>query len=119
MRFLVTNIGHEEIVLGYPWLSTFEPQFDWTHVVIHEEALLIVIWSVNPRVPGKDLIIAKTKSQETEYIQVLHDHTLKATTATDLAIAAQQYQTKATILPEYQEYKKVFSEEESKQFPPK
>jgi len=43
MCFLITNIRHEDIVLGYPWLSTFEPQFDWTHAVIHEEALPVVI----------------------------------------------------------------------------
>ncbi len=30
MRFLITNIRNEDVVLGYPWLSTFEPQFDWT-----------------------------------------------------------------------------------------
>ncbi len=48
MHFLVTNIGHEDIVLGYPWLSTFEPQFNWTHAVIHEEALPVVIRSINP-----------------------------------------------------------------------
>ena len=29
MRFLVTNIGHEDILLGYPWLATFEPKFRW------------------------------------------------------------------------------------------
>ena len=25
MRFLMTNIGNEDILLGYPWLATFEP----------------------------------------------------------------------------------------------
>ncbi len=34
LRFLVTNIGNEDIVLGYPWLATFEPQFNWTNAVI-------------------------------------------------------------------------------------
>jgi len=48
MQFLITNIRNEDIVLGYPWLSTFEPQFNWTHVVINEQALPIVIQSVNP-----------------------------------------------------------------------
>jgi len=43
MCFLITNIGNKDIVLGYPWLSTFEPQFDWTHTVIHEGALPVVI----------------------------------------------------------------------------
>ncbi len=50
---------------------------------------------------------------------MIREHTIRATTATDLAIAAQQYATKTTIPPEYQEYTKVFSEEESKQYPPK
>ena len=25
MRFLVTNLGGEDIILGYPWLAMFEP----------------------------------------------------------------------------------------------
>ncbi len=118
IRFLVTNIGQEDIVLGYPWLSTFEPQFNWTNVVIHKGALPIVIRSVNPRVPGKEPIIAKAHSA-LEYIQVLREHTLKATTSTDLAIVAQQYQKKANIPAEYQKYQRVFSKEESKRYPPK
>ena len=39
--------------------------------------------------------------------------------ATKLAVAAQQYTTKATVPSEYKAYEKVFSEEESKQYPPK
>jgi len=118
LRFLVTNIGNEDIVLGYPWLATFEPQFNWADVVIHETALPIVIRSVNPRIPGEEPIIAKTNTQE-EYIRVIQDHTIKATMATDLAIAAQQYQKAVTVPKEYQKYHKVFSEEESKWYPPK
>ena len=30
MRFLVTDIGNEDILLGYPWLATFEPKFGVT-----------------------------------------------------------------------------------------
>ena len=29
MRFLVTDLGGEVLILGYPWLSTFEPKFRW------------------------------------------------------------------------------------------
>ena len=118
IHFLVTNIGHEDMVFGYPWLSTFEPQFNWTHAIIHEKALPIILQSVNPQLPGKDLIIAKANTQE-EYTQFLQETTIKATTATDLAIAAQQYQSKAMVPKEYQKYAKVFSKEESKQYPPK
>ena len=29
MRFLVTDLGDENLILGYPWLSTFKPIFGW------------------------------------------------------------------------------------------
>jgi hypothetical protein len=29
MRFLVSDIGREDAILGYPWLATFEPHFSW------------------------------------------------------------------------------------------
>src|SRR6266702_283820 len=50
---------------------------------------------------------------------MIREHTINATTAMDRAVAAQQYTTKATIPPEYKAYAKVFSEEESKRYPPK
>ena len=27
MRFLITDLGSEDLILGYPWLATFEPGF--------------------------------------------------------------------------------------------
>jgi len=58
IQFLVTNIGNEDIILGYPWMAAFEPQFTWKHGVINEKELPIVLRSVNPFIPGKDPIIA-------------------------------------------------------------
>ena len=26
----MTGLGNEDLILGYPWLSMFEPQFNWT-----------------------------------------------------------------------------------------
>jgi len=118
IRFLVTNIGNKDIVVGYPWLSTFEPQFNWTQATIHEKALPIIIRLVNPQILSKDLIIAKANAQE-EYVRFLQETAIKATMATDLAIAAQQYKSKAIVPKEYQKYAKVFSEEESKRYLPK
>jgi hypothetical protein len=48
MQFLVTDIGHEEILLGYPWLATFEPRFKWRSAVVDEHILPIIISSINP-----------------------------------------------------------------------
>jgi len=95
MRFLVTNIGNEDIVLGYPWLATFEPQFDWTNAVINEQALPVVLQSVNPRIPGQDPIIGGTTTSGAK---------IKATNAMDLAIAAQQYTKSTTVPKKYQQY---------------
>ncbi len=118
IRFLIINIGNEDIVLGYPWLAMFELQFDWTHAVINEQALLpIVIQSVNPQIPGKDLIIAGTKTEESR-TQKLQELSIRATTATDLAIKARQYTKSVAIPNEYQQFAKIFSEEGSKHYPP-
>jgi hypothetical protein len=50
MRFLITDIGSEDILLGYPWLASFEPRFNWRSAVIDERVLPVVISSINPRI---------------------------------------------------------------------
>jgi hypothetical protein len=50
MRFLITDIGREEILLGYPWLATFEPKFDWRSTTISPQFMLVIISSINPRI---------------------------------------------------------------------
>jgi hypothetical protein len=50
MRFLITNIGREEILLGYPWLATFEPKFDWKSAKIEPWFVPVIISSVNPQI---------------------------------------------------------------------
>src|SRR6266702_1980057 len=112
IQFLVTNIGNEDIILGYPWMAAFEPQFSRDGRVINEKALPIILWSVNPSIPGKDPIIARIKGSG-------DDCHLQATTATELAIKAQQYMQKVEVLREYQQFAKLFSEEESKRYPSK
>src|SRR6266571_277234 len=112
MQFLVTNIGNEDIILGYPWMAAFEPQFVWKNGVINEKELPIILQSVNPFTPGKDLIIARCKGTG-------DNSQLAATTSTELAIQAQQYTKKVEVPAEYQQFTKVFSKQESKRFPPK
>ena len=43
MKFLVTDLGEDKIVLGYPWLAAFEPKIDWKNAVLEEEMQLLVI----------------------------------------------------------------------------
>ncbi len=97
-------------MLRYPWLATFEPQFNWASAIISEKALPVVIQSINPQIPSKEAIIAKTQTEEPR---------IQAMTSTELAIKAHQYTQKATVPTDYQEFDKIFSEEESKRYPPK
>jgi len=112
IQFLVTNIGNEDIVLGYPWMATFEPKFTWGKGIINEKELPIILRSVNPSIPGKEPIIARIQELENK-------HRIQATTSTELAIKAQQYTKKVEVPTEYQQFAKIFSEEESKRYPPK
>ncbi len=43
MRFLVTDLGVEDVILGYPWLATFEPQFSWKNAMVDTNILPVVI----------------------------------------------------------------------------
>jgi len=118
MRFLITNIGQEDVVLGYPWLATYEPKFNWKYATIDESTLPIVLRSVNPQL-APESIIAQTDSEKEEIVAVLELESSIKTTATELAIQAQQYTTKREVPEDYKDFAKVFSEEESKRYPPK
>jgi hypothetical protein len=48
MCFLITDIGKEEVLLGYPWLATFEPKFDWRSATIKPQFMPVIISSINP-----------------------------------------------------------------------
>ena len=43
MKFLVTDLGEDGIVLGYLWLAAFKPKIDWKNAVLTEEMQPVVI----------------------------------------------------------------------------
>jgi hypothetical protein len=47
MWFLVTDLGLEDLILGYPWLAYFEPKFSWKEGVIDTTHLPIIIRSLS------------------------------------------------------------------------
>ena len=49
MKFLVTDLRGEDLILGYPWLSIFEPKFRWKDAAIDTSFLPIIIQSVDWR----------------------------------------------------------------------
>ena len=120
MRFLITDIGKKDILLGYLWLATYKPKFKWRDATIGEEALPIIIRSVNPHIQHTWPVIAKAVTEviKAKIVQQLKTQSCIKTTSTDFAIAAEQHTKKVEIPPQYQKFAKVFSEEESQHFPP-
>jgi hypothetical protein len=58
MRFLITDIGSEDLLLGYPWLATFEPRFNWHMQSSTNECCrlsfhlsILVLYDHNPLLP--------------------------------------------------------------------
>jgi hypothetical protein len=119
MRFLITDIGREDVLLGYPWLSTYEPCFSWKHGTIDESNLPIVLRTVNPN-DRKDVILRYLSTNKcTEIVRELEwevggEPPTIQNASVELAVAAQQYTKKVEIPKEYKVFAKVFSEEESK-----
>ena len=114
MSFLVSDIGKEDVILGYPWLIAFEPRFQWGKGKLDPTYLPIICRSTRPtalpRIPAEDEKCRIAKQLE-------NDCTVR-TIATDLTIEAEKDKEEVTLPPEYQKYVSVFSEEEAQRFPP-
>jgi hypothetical protein len=120
MRFLVTDIGQEEVLLGYPWLATFEPKFDWRSATMEPRFMPVIISSINPRITQSQPVIATTLTEGTKQSivrQLEMECTIRGV-ATDLAIQAGEQQTEAELPKEYQEFARLFSDEAADRFPP-
>jgi hypothetical protein len=120
MRFLITDIGHEEILLGYPWLATFEPKFNWQSAVIDKQVLPIIISSINPWAFQNQPTIATALSEQTKQsiVRQLDAECIIRGVATNLAIQAGEQQTDATLPEEYQEFARLFNNKAADRFPP-
>ena len=125
MRFLITDLGLEDLILGYPWLATFEPRFSWKEGVIDTTALPIVVRSLDWRSlrirPTISRITTEPMSdlEKDQIVQDLQEGcSTKANISTQLAQQQGQYTKEVPIPPEYQRHAKVFSEEEANRFPP-
>ena len=102
MRFLITDLGGEDIILGYPWLATFEPHIVWSTATIDVTALPIVIQTINTKIPKEHPVITRTLAQPENDLTVQPtSETTIQTTATDLALAARHNTPKIEIPQEY------------------
>jgi hypothetical protein len=133
MHFLVTDLGNEDLIFGYPWLATFEPQFNWRNSIVDTVHLPIIVRSLDWRkgrfqpiitrtVAGRCIASTPPQLSHTAKLAILQELEQECTHArgisTDLAAEAGQHTKPVAVPAEYQQHAQVFSEEESHRFPP-
>jgi hypothetical protein len=129
MQFLVTDLGLEDLILGYPWLAYFEPKFSWREGVIDTTHLPVIIRSLSWHQTTQTTISNATvawiitnplsNQEKDQIVQELKEEVSSGRgMATQFAQDAKQYTQPVEVPPEYQRHAKVFDKEASNQFPP-
>jgi hypothetical protein len=110
MRFFLTHLGRNPLILGYPWFAGMEPRITWSKGWINYDQLPIMFTPITTPAEGappqriKRLVIAALTADR------------RQTLASKLA---EHHDTlKDVSLPkEYQQHAQVFSEEKAQRFP--
>ena len=128
MKFLVTDLGGEDLVLGYPWLSTFEPKFRWRDASIDTSFLPIIIRSVDWRKSQIKPVIARiiqgrrvqTQQRQKEAIfkELERESSLKGISI-ELSREAGKFTQDVEVPKEYQRHASIFDPVESKNYLPR
>ena len=112
MQCLVSDIGRENLILGYLWLAAFEPCFKWKEGVLDPQYLPITCQSIWPVRQPED------QQEKPAIVAQLEEECTNRTIATELAIQAKSESSKVELPEVYKRYASVFSEEEAQRFPP-
>ena len=128
MKFLVTDLGGEDLILGYLWLSTFEPRFRWIDASIDTSFLPIIIRSVDWRKSWVKAVIAriikgwrilvKRQWQQEVIFQELEWESLLKGISIELSREAGKFTKEVEVPKEYQRHANIFDPVESKKLPP-
>jgi hypothetical protein len=109
MRYLLSDLGDNKLILGYPWFANAQPKIDWKHGWLDSSQLPIVLRSADAakiRFTPQTKNVPRTR-QETDHIYIACV-TIRHDDPTDTS----------AIPPHFQCFTKVFSEEASHQYPP-
>jgi hypothetical protein len=108
LRFFLSNLGENKLILGYPWFAAIQPKINWRRGWIDHGQLPVILRSSDMSqvqfLPRRINKIHTTQSN-TIYICRL------VTDSTDTPI-------NSSIPKPYQMYSRVFLEEASHEFPP-
>src|SRR5216683_6066172 len=71
LRYFLTDLGENQVILGYPWFASAQPKIDWAKGWINYDQLPIVLRSDDAdkaifatRIKGKKVVIRRTKIDE-------------------------------------------------------
>ena len=130
MKFLVTDLGEDKIILGYPWLAAFKPKIDWKNAVLTEEMQPVVIKTLGLTIDDKVKQIKKswirraralaTPGEEIFITRTEEENLRKTSTAAQMAANAKPKDEKTwdqIVPPHYHKWRKVFSKTEVARFP--
>ena len=105
VRFLITDMGHEDLTLGYPWLAMFEPGFSWADGTIDTEHLPVIVKSLNWETRLTKTTISQTTvepistQEKAQIVEELEEECFSILTR--LAQEAHQYQQEVKIPDKY------------------
>jgi hypothetical protein len=113
MRFFLTDLGPQRIILGYPWFAATQPKIDWAKGWMDYDQLLVVLRTTNSRAFKITPRNAPRRPKEEDiYVGYLALPLKGQTTASRLA----EEHGKPNTDPHPKEYKRhvhVFGEKES------
>jgi gag-polyprotein putative aspartyl protease len=130
MKFHVTHLGDDSLILGYPWFETFNPTINWKEGTMKDspihlctpKANRLSILPAQRRVGGKRRPLPKLwKGEQIVAVSFHPERIAKTTIATELAAKKVPKDKKpwTELIPQdYHRHRSIFSEEEAKRFPP-
>jgi len=114
MRFFLTDLGHHQIILGYPWFATNQPWIDWAKGWIDASHLPVVISPQNlptTQFPPKPTVfeLKNTQLQDDPLLLLRVAYPMKR-----LMLTQKEWDT---IPSKYRQHARVFSEEAAQHYP--
>jgi len=118
MKFYITSLGKDRLILGYPFLEMFNPKINWTkgemkegHLTLESAAFKHLNKYMIRTIQRGINKVGKPKEGEAIYLK-------KASIAQKMAHKFSKEPVVMGLPEEFQEYAEVFSEERAKHFPP-
>ncbi len=96
LRFLITNLGRDKVILGYPWLTAFEPVIHWRDATLDKECQPVVISSVKPEETQAAVAMTEEEWEALNTEEEPYARLRKTTTTSELAQKAMD-KTKKTF----------------------